>query len=121
MKGPVSLAAAVSAGVTTEGEPPPPADPATPEAPKPKHGGRDRRLGLRLHRWLGIPGNRDLFLNTVNWLAQQENLISIRAKDPEDRRITLTPDQDRLIFWLTIFIIPGLILLMGIQAWWRRR
>ena len=28
---------------------------------------------------LGVPGNRDLFLNTVNWLAQQENLIAIRA------------------------------------------
>ena len=73
------------------------------------------------NRWLGISGNRDLFLNTVNWLAQQENLISIRAKDPEDRRITLSADQDRRIFWITIFIIPGLILLMGIQAWWRRR
>ena len=31
-------------------------------------------------------GNRDLFLNTVNWLAQQENLISIRPRDPQDRR-----------------------------------
>ncbi|MDQ3487349.1 MAG: ABC transporter, partial [Acidobacteriota bacterium] len=73
------------------------------------------------NRWLGISGNRDLFLNSVNWLAQQENLISIRARDPEDRRITLSADQDRRIFWITIFIIPGLILLMGIQAWWRRR
>ena len=45
--------------------------------------------------WLGIPGNRDLFMNAVNWLAQQENLISIRPKDPEDRRITLSADQDR--------------------------
>ncbi len=36
--------------------------------------------------WLGIPGNRDLFMNAVNWLAQQENMISIRPKDPEDRR-----------------------------------
>ena len=73
------------------------------------------------NRWLGISGNRDLFLNSVNWLAQQENLISIRAKDPEDRRITLSADQDLGIFWITIFIIPGLILLLGIQAWWRRR
>ena len=38
--------------------------------------------------WLGIPGNRDLFMNSVNWLAQQENMISIRPRDPEDRRIT---------------------------------
>ena len=71
--------------------------------------------------WLGIPGNRDLFLNTVNWLAQQENLIAIRPRDPEDRRITLTADQQERIFWLTVFIIPGLILLAGVQTWWRRR
>ena len=71
--------------------------------------------------YLGIPGNRDLFLNSVNWLAQQENLISIRPKDPEDRRVTLTADQAKLIFWLSILIIPGLILAAGVQTWWRRR
>ena len=71
--------------------------------------------------YLGIPGNRDLFLNSVNWLAQQENLISIRPKDPEDRRVSLTSDQAKLIFWLSILIIPGLILAGGVQTWWRRR
>ena len=30
----------------------------------------------------GIEGNRDLFMNTVNWLAQQESLIAIRPKEP---------------------------------------
>ena len=40
-------------------------------------------------------GNRDLFMNTMNWLAQQENLISIRPKDPDDRRITLTDCQQK--------------------------
>jgi ABC-type uncharacterized transport system involved in gliding motility auxiliary subunit len=117
--GPVSLAAAVSAPVE------PPASSAKPEptdAPKPE--ARVAVFGdsdFASNRWLGISGNRDLFLNTVNWLAQQENLISIRAKDPEDRRITLSADQDRRIFWLTVFIIPGLILLAGVQTWWRRR
>jgi ABC-type uncharacterized transport system involved in gliding motility auxiliary subunit len=117
--GPVSLAAAVSAPVE------PPASSAKPEptdAPKPE--ARVAIFGdsdFASNRWLGISGNRDLFLNTVNWLAQQENLISIRAKDPEDRRITLSADQDRRIFWLTVFIIPGLILLAGVQTWWRRR
>ena len=71
--------------------------------------------------WLGIQGNRDLFMNSVNWLAQQENLIAIRPRDPEDRRITLTADQQERIFWLTVFISPGLILLGGVHTWWRRR
>ena len=70
---------------------------------------------------LGIQGNRDLFMNIVGWLSQQENLIAIRPKDPEDRRITLTADQTRRIFYLTVLIVPGLVLLAGVQTWWRRR
>lgn len=71
--------------------------------------------------FLGVQGNRDLFLNSINWLAQQENMISIRPRDPEDRRITLTADQERRIFFLTVLIVPGLILAAGVQTWWRRR
>ena len=82
---------------------------------------RVRRLRLRQQRRAGRPGNRDLFLNTINWLAQQENLIAIRPRDPEDRRITLTADQERRIFYLTVLIVPGLVLLAGVQTWWRRR
>jgi ABC-type uncharacterized transport system involved in gliding motility auxiliary subunit len=117
--GPVSLGAAASAPVGAP-EATPKADGG--DAPKPET--RVVVMGdsdFASNRWLGIAGNRDLFLNSVNWLAQQENLISIRAKDPEDRRITLSADQDRRIFWITIFIIPGLILLAGVQTWWRRR
>ena len=40
--------------------------------------------------YLGIEGNRDLFMNTVNWLSQQEGLIAIRPREAADRRITLT-------------------------------
>ena len=60
-------------------------------------------------------------MNIVNWLAQQENLISVRPRDPQERRITLSAGQDRFIFWLTVLIIPGMILLGGVQTWWRRR
>ena len=127
--GPVSLAAAVSSPATAA----PPADgakqgdgagaAAKPEdAPKPEtrivvFGDSD----FAANGYLGIPGNRDLFLNTVNWLAQQENLIAIRPKDPEDRRVTLTAGTENLIFWLSVVIIPGVILLAGVQTWWRRR
>jgi ABC-type uncharacterized transport system involved in gliding motility auxiliary subunit len=62
-----------------------------------------------------------MFMNIVNWLAQQENLISVRPKDPEDRRISLTSGQNTMIFWFSILIVPGLVLLAGIQTWWRRR
>lgn len=116
LAGPVSLGAAVSSAAENP--------PAQTDADAPKPETRLVVMGdsdFASNRWLGISGNSDLFLNAVNWLAQQENLISIRAKDPEDRRITLTADQDTRIRLLTIFIIPGLLLLAGIQAWWRRR
>jgi ABC-type uncharacterized transport system involved in gliding motility auxiliary subunit len=112
-KGPVSLAAAVSApaanGVEKDGKKPETRVVAFGDSEFPSNA------------FLGVQGNRDLFLNTVNWLAQQENLIAIRPRDAEDRRITLTADQQTRIFYLTVLIVPGLILLAGVQTWWRRR
>jgi ABC-type uncharacterized transport system involved in gliding motility auxiliary subunit len=118
LKGPVSLAAAVSG-------------PATDLLADANRAAADKKGETRIVAFgdsdfasnaaLGVQGNRDLFLNSVNWLAQQENLISIRPKDPEDRRITLTADQEARIFYLTVLIVPGLVLLAGVQTWWRRR
>ena len=119
-KGPVSLAAAVSA--------PAPVTPA-PKDPT-KDGDNPTPAETRLvaigdsdfaGSHIGVSGNADLFLNTIDWLTQRENLIAIRPRDPEDRRITLTADDDRRIFYLTVLIVPGLILLAGVQTWWRRR
>jgi gliding motility-associatede transport system auxiliary component len=118
--GPVSLAAAVSspaAGTPAGSDGKKPEETSKPETRIVVFGDSD----FGSNSGLGIPGNRDLFMNAVNWLAQQENLISIRPRDPEDRRITLTNDQQRRIFWLTVLIIPGVILLAGVQTWWRRR
>jgi ABC-type uncharacterized transport system involved in gliding motility auxiliary subunit len=121
LAGPVTLASAVSAPATTEPQPTAdgqkPDDTAKPETRIVVFGDSD----FVSNGFIGIPGNRDLFLNSVNWLAQQENLIAIRPRDPEDRRVTLTSDQERLVFWLTVVVIPGAILLAGVQAWWRRR
>jgi len=57
----------------------------------------------------------------VNWLAQQENLIAIRPKDPSDRRLTLTENKTMAILLLSIFVIPGAVLGAGVYSWWRRR
>ena len=70
---------------------------------------------------VGIQGNRDMFLNAVNWLAQQENLISIRAREPEDRRLTLTASAQRRLFWLSVLLLPGAILGAGVYTWMSRR
>jgi ABC-type uncharacterized transport system involved in gliding motility auxiliary subunit len=70
---------------------------------------------------LGIQGNADLFMNTVAWLAQQENLIAIRPKEAADRRLTVTADQMTVITWMSLAIVPALVLGAGVFAWWRRR
>jgi ABC-type uncharacterized transport system involved in gliding motility auxiliary subunit len=71
--------------------------------------------------YLGIEGNRDLFLNTVNWLAQQESLIAIRPKEASDRRLTMTANHVMGVLWMSLVIVPALVIGAGVLAWWRRR
>jgi ABC-type uncharacterized transport system involved in gliding motility auxiliary subunit len=66
-------------------------------------------------------GNRDLFMNTVGWLSQQENLISIRPKEASDRRLTMTAAQQSNVTWLSLLIVPLAIFGTGVYSWWRRR
>jgi ABC-type uncharacterized transport system involved in gliding motility auxiliary subunit len=66
-------------------------------------------------------GNRDLFLNMMNWLSSDEDLISIRPKEPEDRRISLNQRQMKTIFYSSVLAIPLLVVAGGLWVWWRRR
>jgi ABC-type uncharacterized transport system involved in gliding motility auxiliary subunit len=60
-------------------------------------------------------------MNTVNWLAQQESLISIRPREPTDSRLTLTANIRSAMFLMSIFVIPAMVLGAGVFSWWRRR
>ena len=66
-------------------------------------------------------GNRDLFMNTINWLSADEDLISIRPKSTEDRPLTLTAQKMNLVFWLSVVIFPLAIVGFGMVTWWKRR
>jgi ABC-type uncharacterized transport system involved in gliding motility auxiliary subunit len=68
-----------------------------------------------------VQGNRNLFLNIIGWLSQQENLISIRPKEPDDRRLVLTSTQQTTILVLALLVIPIGIFGTGVYTWWRRR
>ena len=117
-KGPIALGSAVSAAAP--GATPP--KPGGPDAPKPET--RVAVIGdsdFAANSTLGMPGNRDLFMNTIGWLSQQDNLISIRPKEADDRRITLTATQESNIMWLSLLIIPGLAFGAGVFSWWGRR
>ena len=69
----------------------------------------------------GSVGNVDLFMNMVGWLAEEEELISIRPKMPEQRQVVLTPPQARGIIYSNILFVPILMLVAGALVWWRRR
>jgi len=71
--------------------------------------------------FLRVNGNRDLFMNMMNWLSSDEDLISIRPKEPEDRRISMTRSQILLMFYSSVVAIPLLIVVAGLGVWWKRR
>ena len=73
------------------------------------------------NNFISFNGNPDLALNAINWLASDEDLISIRPKDREDRRITLTQSQMRWLRITSQFLLPLLIVVGGVAVWWRRR
>jgi ABC-type uncharacterized transport system involved in gliding motility auxiliary subunit len=73
------------------------------------------------NRFLGFNGNSDLALNAVNWLSSDEDMISIRPKQPEDRRITMTRAQLNLVRATSQFLLPLLVVLTGTMVWWKRR
>jgi gliding motility-associatede transport system auxiliary component len=65
--------------------------------------------------------NRDLFLNMMNWLSSDEDLISIRPKEPEDRRLTMTVAQMRLLMYCSLIGLPLIVIGAGLSVWWKRR
>ena len=73
------------------------------------------------NRYFNAQGNGDLFMNSVNWLLQDEDLISVRPNQPEDRRVQVTQSQVRTVLILVVILLPVLILIAGGVVYWVRR
>ena len=91
-----------------------------------KEGEQGRFVVVGSSSWLAnyiltFNGNKDLALNMMNWLSSDEDLISIRPKEPEDRRLTVTSGQMRTVFYTSVIFLPLIALASGIRVWWRRR
>lgn len=71
--------------------------------------------------YFNFQANGNLFLNTVNWLAEEEDLISIRPHDPEDRRLSLTAKQSKMMLWIGVIVMPLLIFSLGIYVYKKRK
>jgi len=65
--------------------------------------------------------NADFLLNAINWLAGEEAYISIRPKATRGSQVAMTPQQTQNIFYLSVLILPQILLLVGMTIWWRRR
>lgn len=109
IKGPVSIAVAVTADLKQLGM-----------------GEGEARLvvfgtaGFADNRNINMLFNRDLFLNSFGWLASQEELLSIRPRTVRASRVQFSEEQATAIFYLSVLVIPELLLIAGLAVWWRR-
>jgi ABC-type uncharacterized transport system involved in gliding motility auxiliary subunit len=71
--------------------------------------------------YFNTQGNGNLFLNAVSWLAEEEDLISVRARDPEDRRIAITQTQSRGLLYIGVILLPLVIFATGIAVYRKRK
>lgn len=109
-KGPISLAVAVTANLKDMGA---------------GHEGTSRLVVFgdaifANNQYIGQYFNRDLLLNSINWLVGEEGLVSIRPRTVQASRVQLTQEQGTLIFYLSVLILPELLLILGLAVWWRR-
>lgn len=66
-------------------------------------------------------GNGNLFLNTVNYLVAQENLIGIEPRTHDLPRLSMTNRQMKGTLVLSVILMPAMLALVGTIVWWRQR
>jgi ABC-type uncharacterized transport system involved in gliding motility auxiliary subunit len=67
-------------------------------------------------------GSGDMFVNSVDWAAEQETLTNITPKTPTERTFKIPGQFQWIVILLSsVFIIPGLVVLAGISTWLARR
>lgn len=71
--------------------------------------------------FFNIMGNGKLFLNVINFLAAQENLIGVEPRSFDTPRVNLTNRQMKGTFFLSVILIPAVLLLVGTIVWWKQR
>jgi ABC-type uncharacterized transport system involved in gliding motility auxiliary subunit len=130
VKGPLELAALATIQVAT------PADQAKPEE-KPDEAKKeeDKADEKKKQAMVAVFGdsdfasntnfnlgaNGDLFLNTVSYLAEEEDLLSIRPKEAGKQTLTMTTAQSGFVMYMSLLIMPSIPLLLGIYTFVRKR
>jgi len=123
-RGPLGVAAVATIDAAPPAPAPAAAAPSAPAAEKKATKARIVVLGtpsLAINYYLGAQGNRDFFLNVVSWLAEEEDLLSIRPRDTRSSPVFLTAAQQRAVFLLPVVVLPALVFIAGISAVVSRR
>jgi ABC-type uncharacterized transport system involved in gliding motility auxiliary subunit len=66
-------------------------------------------------------GNSDLFLNSLNWVLEREELMGIAPKPVEQTRLVMSRVELSLLFWTVVCVMPGFLAVAGALVWLRRR
>lgn len=70
---------------------------------------------------LNQAGNRDLALNSISYLAEEGDLVSIRPKQQASQPLLLQPYQAKVVFWIPVALLPLIFLVIGLAVVIRRR
>jgi ABC-type uncharacterized transport system involved in gliding motility auxiliary subunit len=120
-KGPVTIGAAFTKKVDSK------APPEEKKGDQPSPAPAETRLlvfgdsDFLSNAYVNASGNGDLALNGIAWLAEQEDLVSIRPKTSVPRIVILTPQQARFYFWSIVALGPIIITVLGVGIWSRRK
>ena len=69
----------------------------------------------------GNGGNLDLGVNMVNWLGNEERLITAQPRAVKDGAVSLSKIHLTIISGSFLIAMPMLLMLVGAILWWRRR
>ena len=73
------------------------------------------------NRYYSYSGNGNFFLNAVNWLTEEADLIAIQPKTQAPQTLDLTPVRMSLIKLVVLYLMPLVVLGLGLMIWIRRR
>ena len=117
LRGPVSIAVAGRPGLSRNGAGDDEPDADAPEARLVVFGDADFASNELIESYR----NRDLFLNSVNWLLGDIEAISIRPERSRASRFELSSEQFTRIRSMSLFVLPETIAVLGVVVWWSRR
>jgi ABC-type uncharacterized transport system involved in gliding motility auxiliary subunit len=67
-------------------------------------------------------GNRRLLVGSLAWLTQEEELLTVATRLPGSRPLTWRAERQRETLFVTVGLVPGLVVLAGVASFvWRRR